>query len=91
LDLIKHPPPVRGGWAFPDQVIDWAALPRPRGFRHQPRRWVVERTSAWIGRNRRMRNEEEFLPSPSETWVYLSLLRVMLKRLAREQVVPDFQ
>jgi putative transposase len=90
LELIKHPPPIRGVWVAPGQVIDWAALRRPRGFRHKPRRWVVERTLAWIGRNRRMSKDYEFLPATSETWVYLSMVRVMLKRLAREQVVPDF-
>jgi putative transposase len=90
LELLKHPPPVRGVWVFPDQVIDWAAVRRPRGFRHKPRRWVVERTIAWMGRNRRLSKDYEFLPATSEAWVYLSMVRVMLKRLAREQVEPAF-
>jgi putative transposase len=55
-----------------------------------PRRWVVERTFAWIGRNRRMSKDYEFLPTTSETWIYLSMLRLMLKRLAHEQVHPAF-
>jgi transposase len=75
---------------LPGQIIDWAALRRPRGFRHKPRRWVVERTIAWMGRNRRLSKDYEFLPATSEAWIYLSMVRVMLKRLAREQVVPDF-
>lgn len=66
------------------------AFPRPRGFRPLPRRWVVERALAWIGRNRRMSKDYEYLPTTSEAWVYLSMLRVMLKRLAREQVQPTF-
>lgn len=37
-----------------------------------------------------MSKEYEFLPATSEAWVYLSMVRVMLKRLAREQVQPDF-
>jgi hypothetical protein len=37
-----------------------------------------------------MSKDYEFLPTTSETLVYLSMVRVMLKRLAREQVQPDF-
>lgn len=60
------------------------------GFQLLPHRWVVERTFAWIGRNRRMSKDYEFLPTTSETWVYLSMVRLMLKRLAREQIQPAF-
>src|SRR5262249_44929485 len=60
------------------------------GFQPQPGRWVVERTFAWIGRNRRMSQDYEFLTATSETWVYLSMVRRMLKRLAHEQVQPAF-
>jgi transposase len=62
----------------------------PATFEPLPRRWVVERTIAWIGRNRRMSKDDEFLPATSEAWVYLSMVRVMLKRLAHEQVHPAF-
>jgi transposase len=58
------------------------------GFVLLPRRWVVERTFAWIGRNRRMSRNDEFLPATSEAWIYLSMIRLMLKRLAHEQVQP---
>ena len=37
-----------------------------------------------------MSKDDEFLPATSEAWVYLSMVRPMLKRLAREQVQPDF-
>lgn len=37
-----------------------------------------------------MSKDYEFLPTTSETWVYLSMVRLMLKRLAHEQVQPDF-
>ena len=55
-----------------------------------PRRWVVERTFAWIGRNRRMSKDYEFLLATSEAWIYLSMIRLMLKRLAHEQIHPAF-
>jgi putative transposase len=64
-------------------VVDWSLFQRPRGFRHLPKRWIVERTIAWIGRNRRMSKDYEFLPATSEAMVYLAMTRVMLKRLAK--------
>ncbi len=66
-----------------------AAIARPRGFRHLPRRWVVERTLAWIGRYRRMSKDYEYLTSSSEAMVYLSMLRLMLTRLAKQNQ-PQF-
>jgi putative transposase len=80
--------PRRGLIVTPDHQFQRVALPAQ--FESLPRRWVVERSFAWIGRNRRMSKDYEFLLATSEAWVYLSMLRIMLKRLAREQVVPDF-
>jgi transposase len=45
-------------------------------------RWVVERTIAWISRNRRMSKDYEGLPLTQETLVYAAMSRLMLKRLA---------
>lgn len=85
VELVKRPYRPRGVWAFPDQVIDWAAILPPRGFLPLPRRWVVERTIAWIGRSRRMSKDYEYLPSSSETMVYLTMIRLVLKRLTQNQ------
>ncbi len=60
-----------------------AIFERPRGFRHLPPRWVVERTFAWIGRSRRMSKDHEDLTSSSEAMVYLTMIRLMLTRLAK--------
>lgn len=79
-------PGGRGQWLRADQEPPL----RLRGFHLLPRRWVIERTFAWIGRNRRMSKDYEFLPTTSETWVYLSMLRLMVKRLAHEQMQPVF-
>jgi len=57
--------------------------PRPSGFQVLPRRWVVERTFAWLGRNRRLSKDYEVLPETEETWIYLAMTRLMLVRLAR--------
>jgi len=82
-EIVKHAPRPRGMWVFPGQVVDWSIFQRPRGFRHLPRRWIIERTIAWIGRNRRMSKDYEFLPATSEAFVYLAMIRVKLKRLAK--------
>jgi putative transposase len=53
-----------------------------KGFVVLPRRWVVERTLAWIQRNRRMSKDYEQLESSTEAWLYLSMIHLMLQRLA---------
>ena len=51
------------------------------GFVVIPKRWVVERTIAWLGRSRRLSKDYEALPHMSETMIYLAMTRLMLKRL----------
>jgi transposase len=46
------------------------------------RRWVAERTFAWITRNRRMSRDYEFLTETGEALIYVTMIRLMLKRLA---------
>jgi len=43
---------------------------------------VVERTFAWLGRNRRLSKDYEPLCETTETWIYLAMTRLMLRRLA---------
>jgi putative transposase len=47
------------------------------------RRWVVERTFAWISRNRRMSRDYEFLAHTTEALIYVTMIRLMLRRLAQ--------
>jgi transposase len=59
--------------------------PYPAGFKVVlPRRWVIERTIAWIMRNRRMsRDYYEFLSETTEALNYVAMIRLMLRRLAK--------
>lgn len=52
------------------------------GFRLLPRRWVVESTFAWFGQQRRRSQDYECLCSTEEAWLYLTLSRLLLRRLA---------
>jgi transposase len=70
-------------WAKEGKKMDWQRLMPPRGFRVLPRRWVVERTFAWICHNRRMAKDYERLCATGESFVYAAMTRLMVRRLAR--------
>jgi putative transposase len=70
-------------WAKEGKEVDWQELMPPRGFRVLPRRWVVERTFAWISHNRRMAKDYERLCATGEAFVYAAMTRLMVRRLAR--------
>lgn len=53
-----------------------------RKFVLLPRRWVVERTSSWLNHSRRLSKSYERLTRTDETWVYIAMIRIMLRRLA---------
>jgi putative transposase len=69
-------------WAKEGVKVDWEKFMPARGFRVLPRRWVVERTIAWIGQNRRMSKDYERLPESGEAFIYVAMSRLMLRRLA---------
>ncbi len=53
-----------------------------KGFKVQPKRWVVERTFAWLGNYRRLSKDYERLLRNSEGMIYVASIRTMLKRIA---------
>ena len=55
-----------------------------KGFEVLPWRWIVERTLAWISRNRRMSKDYERFPKTTESWIHLAMISIMLKRLEKE-------
>lgn len=59
--------------------------PGQKGFVVLPRRWVVERTFAWLGRYRRLSKDYERCTKSSEGMVYIASIHTMMKRLAHAQ------
>jgi transposase len=54
-----------------------------KGFAVLPRRWVVERTFAWLTRCRRLARHYEALAATALAFIKLAMIRIMLRRLAR--------
>ncbi len=52
------------------------------GFQVLPKRWIVERTFGWLTRYRRLSKDYERLPETSEAFIYVAMIRLMLRRLA---------
>ena len=57
--------------------------PQTTGFVILPKRWIVERTFAWLGQYRRQSRDYEELPETSEAMIYISLVRLQTRRAAR--------
>ena len=66
-----------GGWLL--SVV--RRNPDSHQFEVLPRRWVVERTLAWLSRCRRLSKDYEELPETGEAWVHVAMVHLMLKRL----------
>jgi putative transposase len=79
LEIVKHWwTGVRWVWVGPGQGPPTI----PSGFHVLPRRWVVERTLAWLLMSRRLSRDYEELPATSEALVYTAMSRLMVKCLA---------
>ena len=74
LEVPRHPDRQLWRYGFKEKPKN--------AFRVLPRRWVVERTFAWLGQSRRLCRDYEWLPETSETMSYAAMSRIMLKRLA---------
>ena len=72
-------------WAEAELGYVLEVVTRPSGsmgFAVLPRRWVVARSCAWIGRYRRLSKEYEALTAPSEAMIWAAVGTTMLRRLA---------
>ena len=56
---------------------------KAKGFELLPRRWVVERTFAWLGRCRRLARDFEKTIASAEAWIFVASIRLLTRRLAR--------
>ena len=74
LDWVKE----QGDWAL--EIVKRSD--DMKGFVVLPRRWVVERTFAWLGRCRRLSKDYELHPKTSVAFIHLAMTHLMLKRLA---------
>ena len=81
LEIVKHP--WSGNlWTWVKKGQPVPVIEKPVVFVVLKRRWVVERTFAWLGKSRRMSRDFEALPATSENLVYQVMIRLMLRRLA---------
>ncbi len=87
---------AEGAYAGP--LVDWVKALRPhrpicleitrrsdavKGFVVIPKRWIVERTFGWFNRYRRLSKDYELLPETSETLIQVTMIHLMIRRLAR--------
>ncbi len=70
----------RGKWRLEIKARPWRTT-KLSGFLVVYRRWVVERTFAWLGRYRRMSKDYEFLPRSADAFIYLASAYLLLRRL----------
>lgn len=54
-----------------------------KGFEVLPKRWIVERTFAWLGRCRRLAKDREKSIASAEAWIFIAQIRLLTRRLAR--------
>lgn len=59
--------------------------PKLKYFAVLPKRWIVERTFAWLGRYRRLNRDYERTTSSSEAHVYIAMIRLMTRRIASKR------
>jgi putative transposase len=92
-EIVRHPPKLapegvmrvwvrefnKEGVAIDLDKLVPEKVPRP----FLPKRWIVERTFAWLGQNRRMSKDYERLPESGEAFIYVAMSRLMARRLAR--------
>ena len=80
--------------AYGGKLVEWARTvggwtlelvrrpPQQHTFQVLPRRWVVERTFGWLNLQRRLSKDYEALCETTETWIYIAMTGLTLRRLA---------
>jgi putative transposase len=74
-------------WALrPRRKVLLEIVKRPEGTKGVlllPKRWIVERTFAWLGRYRRVSKDDAYLTQTSEAMIRVAMIHLMARRLAR--------
>ncbi len=78
-DKLKQALQPLGNWTL--EIIK--RNDKVKGFEVLPKRWIVERTLAWISRNRRLAKDFEALAENAVTYIYIAMIKLMTRRLAR--------
>ena len=60
-----------------------------KGFELLPRRWVVERTIAWLNRNRRLAKDFEQTIASATAWLFIASIQLFIRRAARHGNIMD--
>jgi transposase len=94
-ELLSRLQKIFADGGYRGELVEWVSaelhaileivlkLSDQKGFQVLSRRWVIERTFAWISRNRRLARDYERLVSSSEALIYIAMIRIGLRRLAR--------
>jgi putative transposase len=94
-ELLTRLEKIFADGGFRGELVDWVQqnlqvvleivlkLGDQKGFQVLPKRWVIERTFAWLTRNRRLARDYERLAQSSEAFIYLAMIRLGLRRLAQ--------
>ena len=80
-DSGYHADRVRKATTIAVQIV--RKQPGQKGFAVQPRRWVVERCFAWLGRNRRLAKDFEATIASATAFLYAASAMLLIRRLAR--------
>ena len=92
-EIVRHPKkmaPEEVMWAWVRELNKEGIPVDPKKFIPEkgprpflPKRWIVERTFAWLSQNRRMSKDYERLAESSEAFIYVAMSRLMARRMAR--------
>ncbi len=84
MEIVTHPwTGIQGTSAPVGEKVDWDKI-IPKGFHILPRRWLIERTNAWITHSRRLSRDFEGTHTSSEAFIYLAMSKLMVSRLAHQ-------
>lgn len=85
LEIVKRP--RKWFWVSADvnvnEYLESKGIDTSGGFKVQPKRWIVERTLAWLNKYRRLSKDYEYLTDTAEVTLLLAMCRTILRRLIK--------